>query len=106
MQIAGNVIIAAGIIFMLFGVIGLFKFKNFYSRILVASKIDTVGSFTLIIGIAVKHGAGFFSLKLILLIILMMILNPLIAHITARSAFLSGYKIGKQNKEDNENHIL
>jgi len=93
MQIAGNIIIFIGIVFMLFGIIGIFKFKNFYPRILVAAKIDTVGAFTLIIGIAVKHGFSFFSLKLLLLIVLMMVVNPLITHMVARSAYLSGHKI-------------
>ena len=80
----------AGIIFMLFGVVGLFRFKDLFPRILVTANIDTVGAITLIIGLIVKHGAGFFSLKLLLLVALMLILNPLVAHIIARSAYLSG----------------
>ena len=89
MQIAGNVIIIAGIILMFFGVLGLFRFKLFYPRILITTKIDTVGAITLIIGLIFKHGAGFFSLKLVLIMILLLILNPLAAHIIARNAYLS-----------------
>ena len=89
MEIAGNILIYTGIIFMIFGIIGIFRFKNFYTRILLTAKIDTVGAFTLIIGIALKHGISYFSLKLLLLIVLMIILNPLVAHIIARSAYLS-----------------
>ena len=85
---------------MVFGVIGIFRFKNFYERILVTVKIDTVGAFTLIIGIAVKHGADFFSLKLLLIISLLIIINPLITHVTARSAYLSGYTIDSQNQNN------
>ena len=105
MQLAGDIIIYAGIVFMLFGVIGLFKYKNFYPRILVVAKIDTLGAFTLIIGIAVRHGFSIFSLKLLLIIILMIILNPLVAHMTARSAYLSGYQIDAGHDEDDEEHI-
>jgi len=101
LNIIGNLIIIAGIIFMVFGVIGIFKFKNFYTRILVTAKIDIVGAFTLIIGIAVKHGFSFFTFKLLLLIILMMIINPLVSHITARTAYLSGYKV--DGYDDTEN---
>jgi len=93
LEIAGNIIIIAGIIFMLFGVIGMFRFKNFYPRILVATKIDTVGAITIIIGIALRHGFSFFSGKLLFLIIIILILNPLVANVIARSAYLSGYKI-------------
>ena len=104
MEIAGNIIITIGIIFMLFGVIGIFKYKSFYIRILVSTKIDTVGAFTLILGTALKHGFSFFTLKMLLLILLMMIINPLISHMTARSAFLSGYKIDSGHITDIEDH--
>jgi len=83
----------AGILFMLFGVIGIYKFNNYYLRILVTTKIDTVGALTLFIGIALRHGFSFFTLKLLLLLSLMMILNPLATHMVARSAYLSGYHI-------------
>lgn len=102
MNIAGNIIIIIGLFFMLFGIIGIFKFKNFYARILVTAKIDTVGAFTVIVGLAVKHGFGFFSLKLLLLVVLMMIINPLIVHMTARSAYLSGFKIEDSQANEKE----
>ena len=89
MSIAGDIIIYTGIIFMLFGVIGILKYKTFYARILVTTKIDTVGAFTIIIGIAVKHGFSFFSLKLLLLLVLMMIVNPLVTNIIAHCAYSS-----------------
>ena len=104
MIIAGNIVILAGIIFMLFGVIGIFKFSNFYSKILITAKIDTVGALTLIIGIAIKHGFSFFTLKLLLIAILMLIINPLVTHMIARSAYTSGYKIENHRiREDEDN---
>ena len=105
MQIAGNIIIFIGIVFMLFGVIGIFRFKNFYARILISGNVDTVGAFTFIIGIAMKHGLGFFSLKLLLLIVLMMIINPLITHMAARSAWLSGYKFEDKGTGEDEDNV-
>ena len=102
MEILGDVIIIAAIILMFFGVIGIFKFKNFYPRILVTAKIDTVGVLTLMIGLIVKHNVSFFSLKLLMLLCIMMILNPLAAHMIARSAYLSGYKIEDSRTRDDE----
>jgi len=99
-EIVSNIIITAGIIFMLFGVIGLFKFKNFYTRLLVTSKIDTVGVITLIIGLAVRNGVSFFSGKILLLAVIMMIFNPLIAHTLARSAYLSGHELDNEKTEE------
>jgi len=99
-ETAGNIIIFTGIVFMFFGVVGIFKFDNFYPRALITAKIDTAGTLTLIIGIIVKHGAGFFSLKLLLIAVIMLILFPLANHVAARSAYLSGYEIGGSRDGD------
>ena len=109
MHIAGNIIIAVGVIFMLFGVIGIIRYKNFYVRILVTSKIDTVGVITILIGTAVKHGLSYFSLKVLMMMAIVMIINPLTAHMIARSAYLSGYPAESQTGADddhyNESHV-
>jgi len=89
MEIIGNIVMIIGLIFMFFGVFGLYKFKDFYLRILVLAKVDTVGAITFMIGIIIKHGLSFFSLKVLLILVLFLILNPLTAHIIARAAYLS-----------------
>ena len=95
MIVASYFIIGAGIIFTLFGVVGIFRFKSFYARILVTGKIETVGAITLLIGVAVRHGFNYFSLKVLMLMAIMLILTPLATHIVARSAYLSGTYSGK-----------
>jgi len=77
---------------MLFGVVGILKKdKDFYYRILIACKIDTVGLMTLLFGMVLRHGFSFFSGKVLLLVVIIMVLNPLIAHIMVRSAYTSGF---------------
>ena len=49
-NILSNIFIGAGFAFMFFGAFGLFKMKNFFPRVLAASKIDTVGLLTLFTG--------------------------------------------------------
>ena len=105
MQVAGIIIISIGIGFMLLGTIGIFRFKNFYARIIVAPIIDTVGAFAFILGIAVMHGFSFFSLKLFLLVGLMMVINPLIAHIVAHAAYISGYEAKDNDANNNEDAV-
>ena len=106
-MIIGDIIVFAGIVFILFGVIGIIKFKNFYTRLLVTCKIDTVGAITIIIGIAIKHGISFFSLKALLLMLIMLIINPLASHMIARSAYLSGYQTesGSGGADYSEDHV-
>ena len=101
METLGTIITFIGMAFMLFGIVGISKFQNFYLRILVSSKIDTVGLLTLIIGLIIRHGLSFFSAKLLLLMAIILILNPLVAHMIARAAYLSGYKLDESQVEDN-----
>ena len=91
--VISNIVIVAGLIYMLFGIIGIFKFKNFYPRILITSKADTVGAITVMAGIIIKHGISLFSGRVLIIIIIILILNPLMAHIIARSAYTSGHEL-------------
>ena len=104
--VAGNIIIAIGIIFMIFGIIGLFRFKDFYPRILMAAKIDTIGMMTLLLGlivrdIAINHAFTFFGAKLVLVFVIILILNPLVGHVMVRSAYVSGYGLKGELTEEN-----
>lgn len=92
MQIVSYFVMGLGILFMLFGVIGLFqRGKDFYYRILVACKVDTVGMLTIGIGMGLRHGFSFFSGRVVLILIIIVVLNPFVAHIVAQAAYKSGY---------------
>ncbi len=96
LNILGTIIIVIGVIFVTIGVIGIYRFNNFYSRALAASKVDTVGYITIIIGVILKSGFSFFTLKVLVILIISMLINPMITHSIVRSAKISGYKIGKE----------
>jgi len=91
--IIGNIVVIIGIICMLIGAYGLFKFRDFYPRLLIATKIDTVGLMTLLFGICIIQGFNFFSLKVVFIILIILILNPLTAHLIAQAAYRAGYKL-------------
>lgn len=97
MEIAADLIILIAIVFIGAGIYGLFRFRDFYARILITSKVETLGSITFIIGIIIHSGITFFSAKLILLMVTLIITNPLATHAIARSAYKAGYK-GKGGK--------
>ena len=97
MEILGNIVIGLGLLFMAFGIMGIFRFKDFYPSILIASKIDTVGMLTVIFGIAIRHGVSFFSGKLLLIVVIFLILNPLVAHVLTRSAYAAGHELKRDN---------
>lgn len=92
----GNIIIVIGLIFMALGVFGIFRFRDFFARILITAKVDTVGFITVMIGLVIKHGFDFFSGKILLVFALYVITNPIATHAITRSAHLSGYRIKKE----------
>lgn len=95
MEYIGNFLIGLSLVFITIGVFGIYRFKNFYQRALISANIDTVGYITLMLGFIIKHGFSFFSLKISFILIITLIINPLVSHAIVRSAYISGYKIGR-----------
>jgi len=104
MYILSYIVMGLGLLFMLFGSIGIFQpKKDFYYRILVACKIDTVGLVTMCIGLAIRHGISFFTGKIALIMVIIVVLNPLVAHIVTRAAYKSGYiSVWEEEGEKND----
>lgn len=95
-ELISGIIIFIGILFIALGIVGIYRFKNFYSRALVASKVDTVGYITITLGIMIRHGFSYFTMKVLFILLITLIINPLITHSIVRSAFISGYKLRKE----------
>ncbi len=102
MQIIGYILISIGVLFIIIGLIGIFKFHNLYSRILSAADIDTVGLITILIGVAFVSGFNMFTLKVLLIIIILMVINPIVTSSIASSAYFSGYKIKQEDEKNND----
>ena len=91
-RIIAEIIMGAGLVFIALGVLGLFRFNSFYGRLLVSSVLDTMGLLTLLIGVMIRQGAGFFTLKVGLLLLIVLLIGPVTTHKIGRSAWLSGYQ--------------
>ncbi|MCG8539227.1 MAG: monovalent cation/H(+) antiporter subunit G [Clostridia bacterium] len=83
-------------VYIIFGMIGIFRFSNIYSRLLTSSKIDTVAAMTILIALIFKCGFSVFSIRLILILIFIIITSPISSHVIARSAYLNGISIKKE----------
>ena len=100
MSIVSYVLISIAGIIMICTMILLFKFKTFYTRILISANIDTLGMIFFMIAVCFSSPSFEFMLKVLLVLILALITNPLLAHATARSAFISGYRPKEYKKEN------
>ncbi|WP_432402958.1 monovalent cation/H(+) antiporter subunit G [Wukongibacter sp. M2B1] len=86
-------------IYIVFGMIGIFRFSNMYSRLLTSSKIDTVALITVLIALIFHSGFSIFSIRLILILVFVMITNPISNHVIARSAYLNGIPLRKEDEK-------
>jgi len=92
----GLIIAFIGALFIAIGIYGIYDYKNFYTRATIASLIDSVGFLLITFGLIVYKGFSSFSLKILFLIILVLLLNPLANHYIVRGAHTSGHRPGKE----------
>ena len=99
MELLSTIVIYLGAVFILFGAIGILRFRCFPLRLLIVAKIDTVGAITVVIGVALRHGLSFFTLRAVLLLVILLIINPMVGYIIARTAHASGHQMEEKRPE-------
>lgn len=86
MIIFGWILIITGLFIVFSGIVGMFRFPNFYTKIHSAGVIDACGIPMCLIGLACLQQNTANSLKLIVATILILLLNPVATHALARSS--------------------
>ena len=90
---AGAVVLSlTGAFFFLVGSLGILRLPDFYSRTHAATKCDTVGACSILLGLALLQGPGIAALKLIALAALVLFSSPTAGHALARAAYRTGLK--------------
>jgi multicomponent Na+:H+ antiporter subunit G len=92
-EIIGIVIMSIGILFIIAGMYGVSRYRKLGIRLVLAAKIDTAGLIATLAGAAFYSGWNQHSLKIIVIIFLAMITNPIITHAIAHSAWSSDYDL-------------
>lgn len=93
----GEIIIGLGFIFLAIGVAAQLKNKGFYKRILLGSIIDSAAVITIFVGVMIRQGFNGFTLKILVILIIMLAISPLATHKLTRSAHLS--HLGEKNDD-------
>jgi len=91
--IIGRTLIGAGLAFSVFGVYALLVLDNFYSRVVVTSKVETMGFLTVAIGAMVLAGWSTIALKIAVVAVFELITVPVGSHAIARSAYMNGFRV-------------
>ncbi len=96
----GYIIITVGILFDIFGCIGLVRFPDVYNRLQASTKCVTLGTILLLVGVAVISGVGAMSAKAIICAVFILLTSPTAAHAIAKGAYAAGVKLWEESVVD------
>lgn len=89
-DVCGYFLITVGVLFDLFGCIGLVRFPDVYNRLQASTKCVTLGTILLLFGVALLSGLSATSAKALVCAVFILITAPTAAHAIAKGAYASG----------------
>ena len=92
MDILSIIFISAGLFFLVVAAVGVIRLPDAFSRSHAVSLTDSLGAFLMLTGIAFHEGWDKSTMKIIAVLALLFILNPVISHAAIRAALRSGLK--------------
>ncbi len=99
-DITGYILITIGILFDIFGCIGLVRFPDVYNRLQASTKCVTLGTILVLVGVALVSASGPIIAKAIICAVFILITSPTAAHAIAKGAYASGVKLWKNSVVD------
>ena len=88
--------IGAGLFFLVVAAIGVVRLPDVFSRSHAVSLTDSLGAFLMLVGISLHEGLDRNTMKILAVLALLFILNPVISHAAIRAALRSGLKPWKK----------
>lgn len=92
--------ILIGLFFLFVAAVGVLRLPDVFTRSHAVSLTDSLGALFLLGGLAIYQGLTANSVKIVVVLVLLYLLNPVIAHATVRSARRSGLKPGVGEDDD------
>jgi multicomponent Na+:H+ antiporter subunit G len=92
MSVLAIVMIVAGLFFLIVAAIGMLRLPDVFSRSHALSLTDSLGAFLVLAGLALYQGFSLNLLKIVMVLALMYLINPVVSHATIRAALRSGLK--------------
>ncbi|MGB2806953.1 MAG: monovalent cation/H(+) antiporter subunit G [Sedimentisphaerales bacterium] len=99
-DIIGYILVIIGILFDIFGCIGLVRFPDVYNRLQASTKCVTLGTILLLIGVALISATGPTSAKAIICAVFILLTSPTAAHAIAKGAYASGVALWEKSVVD------
>jgi multicomponent Na+:H+ antiporter subunit G len=83
-------LIVIGLFFLIVGSIGMLRLPSVFVRAHALSLTDSLGAVLVLAGLAVYQGLSMNFLKIMVVLVLVYLLNPVISHATIRAAHRAG----------------
>lgn len=96
MEFVSIFFIIAGLFFLIVAAIGVLRLPDVFSRSHAVSLTDSLGAFLMLFGVAIHEGLSKNLMKILAVLALLYIQNPVIAHATVRAALRVGLKPWKR----------
>lgn len=93
------VLLISGIAFMMVSAIGVIRLPDFFSRLHASSIGETLGMVLAGVGLIVYHGINLTSVKIVMILIALFLVNPLGTHLISKSAIEGGHAPWKEEDE-------
>lgn len=87
-----GIFLAMGCFFLIVASIGVVRMPDFYTRMHAAGKTDTMGQTCIMLGLIIYAGFSLVSIKLLIIVGLIYIINPTATHFLAKAAYVRGVK--------------
>ena len=94
------IIIGIGLLFDLFGAIGLVRLPDVYNRVQAATKCVTLGTCLILVGVFVHAGISALGVKALLCALFVILTSPVGAHAIARGAHIAGVRLWEGSVTD------
>ena len=98
--LAAKVLIGIGLLFDLFGTIGLIRLPDVYNRVQASTKCVTLGTCFILFGVLVHAGISPMGAKALICAVFIVLTSPVGAHAIARGAYLSGVPLWEGSVAD------
>ncbi|NCG41046.1 MAG: cation:proton antiporter [Actinobacteria bacterium] len=92
-------LITVGMFFLIVGSIGILRLPDVFSRTHALSLTDSLGAFFVLAGLAVYEGLTINCLRIVVVMLLIYLMNPVISHATLRAAYRSGLRPSEEEEK-------
>jgi multicomponent Na+:H+ antiporter subunit G len=94
--VAGQVLMAAGALFVVSGGVGLLRFPDFYTRIHAVGVTDSAGAGLILVGLLLQPSSWPTVIRLLIILLFMTLTGPTATHVLAHAARRDGVPMWRE----------